>query len=97
MSIRTTLGVWAILLLGLCVVYLCQTGRGTVRNFGNDVGRDMHGGDYVVTLYAADGTIIERDTLVSTFIDVSENGSGLRWVEKGRLHMMAGTYTLVQR
>jgi hypothetical protein len=75
---------------------LLNTGCGSCTNMSNDLDRDLNKKDYEVTLYNCNGGIIEKKILKNTFIEVSENGSGVRYVENGKLNMLNGTYTLRQ-
>ncbi|MEK6898358.1 MAG: hypothetical protein AABX28_03305 [Nanoarchaeota archaeon] len=72
------------------------SGCGSLKNFTNDVSRNISPREYHLTLYAADGSKI-LDKGIYTYINIHENGSGLRYLEHGKLVMINGTYTLEER
>ena len=70
------------------------SGCGSCGNACNDFSRDISKRNYKITLYAADGKVILQEDLKNTFVDIGENGSGVRYLKNGKMVMLNGTYTL---
>lgn len=86
--------------VGLAAIIAASTqlsGCGSCSNFTNDMSRDFVKKDYTVTLYSANGDIILKEDLKNTFIDVGENGSGLRYLKNGKSVLINGTYVLEEK
>jgi hypothetical protein len=79
------------------VLSMQLSGCGSCSNDFNDFKRDLSKRDYEVTLYSADGHVIVKETLKNTFINVGENGSGLRYLKNGKMVMLNGTYILEEK
>jgi len=83
---------------GLAATIMTAQGcAGSCSNTINDISRDAIKRDYEVTLFANNGSIIMKDTLSRTFIEVSEHGSGLRYLKNGKMVMLNGTYILEEK
>ncbi|MBS3094805.1 hypothetical protein J4474_04015 [Candidatus Pacearchaeota archaeon] len=82
------------LLAGMISLNSCA---GSCQNACSDISRDAIRRDYVLTLYGCDGKEIEKRELKHTFIEVSENGSGIRYVQNDKLIMINGTYILEEK
>lgn len=70
---------------------------GNLHNNWNDWWRDIKGTQkYKITLYGSDGKPCFTDTL-STYINVKDNGSGVRYYKDNKLVMFNGTYTVEEQ
>ena len=88
----------ALTMIGLSTLVMnLNTGCGSCSNTWNDISRDINKKDYHITLYDCEGKIIIEKDLPNTFIQVSENGSGIRYTENGKLRMLNGTYILEEK
>jgi hypothetical protein len=82
----------------LMAISLTQTGcPGSCSNMMNDISRDISKKDYEITLYANDGKVIMHEVLPNTFVQLSENGSGVRYLKNGKSVILNGTYILKEK
>ena len=81
-------------LAALVATTLETSGCGSCSNFTNDLSRDFVKRDYELILFSANGDTISIDTLRNTFVNVGENGSGLRYLRNEKNVMINGTYIL---
>jgi len=73
------------------------SGCGSISNMFNDTSRDFVKRDYQIKLYSADGKVIMNKTVNNTYIQLGENGSGIRYVDNGKLEMLNGTYVVREK
>lgn len=85
-------GVWAV------IVILMVTGGGcaSLENGCSRMNNAIQGGDYHVTLYAADGSVIREFDLVDVLIE-SDSSAGFVWYENQKIRQVSGTYVVEQR
>ena len=83
-------------LLGL-VGATTLSGCGGCRNWANDISRNLSLKNYEITLYSANGDVIFQDSPTNTFINIGENGSGIRYLKNGKLVMLNGTYVAKEK
>lgn len=89
--IRNTAG------MGLVAAALSNlSGCGSCSNSINDISRDINKTDYEIKLFDSNGKVIYADTVRNTYIQVSEHGSGIRYLKDGKTVMLNGTYILRQ-
>lgn len=83
----------AILLALVALIGGAVFSSGSMINSWNDMGRDRRDTQkYKLTIW--DGGKVVKEEIITTFIDVKDNGSGLRFYKDNKLVMMAGTYYL---
>ena len=89
-----------ILLAGLTALVsssLSLSGCGGCQNDFNDMGRNLIKRDYEITLYSATGNTIMQKTINKTYVRLGENGSGIRYLEDGKLVLLNGTYIVREK
>ncbi|MFA5175707.1 MAG: hypothetical protein WC413_00390 [Candidatus Nanoarchaeia archaeon] len=79
------------------LVFTFNQNCGTCSNFSNDISRDFNKKNYHVTLFDCNGKVILEKDIYNSYVEVNENGSGIRYVENGKLKMLNGTYALEEK